>query len=40
MAERFLKREFGAALAKDEIYVGYLESVVYQIKSKKGPSSN
>jgi uncharacterized protein len=39
MAERFLKREFGAALAKDEIYVGYLESIVYQIKSKKGPTS-
>ena len=28
-AEHFLKRKFGAALARDEIYFGYLESYIY-----------
>ncbi|CAM4005458.1 DHH family phosphoesterase [Mesobacillus thioparans] len=28
-AERFLKRNYGAALARDEVYIGYLENIVY-----------
>lgn len=39
-AERHLRREFGAALAKDEVYVKYLESLVFNIVIKQRPSSN
>lgn len=31
-AERHVKREFGAALARDEVYINYLESVVFHHK--------
>lgn len=38
-AERHLRIEFGAALAKDEVYVKYLESLVFNIVIKQRPSS-
>jgi uncharacterized protein len=28
-ADRFLKREYGAALARDEVYISYLENIVF-----------
>ncbi|MBS8264461.1 oligoribonuclease [Mesobacillus boroniphilus] len=28
-AERFIKREFGAALARDDVYISYLENIVF-----------
>ncbi|WP_423407035.1 DHH family phosphoesterase [Heyndrickxia sp. MSNUG] len=37
-AERHLKREYRAALAKDEIYVPYLESKVFNHVNINGPS--
>jgi uncharacterized protein len=32
-AERHVKRKFGAALARDEVYIGYLESIVFHHKN-------
>ncbi|MCM3573878.1 DHHA1 domain-containing protein [Mesobacillus subterraneus] len=29
LAERFVKREYGAALARDDVYISYLENIVF-----------
>ncbi|MBT2639548.1 oligoribonuclease [Bacillus sp. ISL-39] len=33
LAERFVKREYGAALARDDVYISYLENIVFNGRS-------